>query len=64
VSQKSCHRQNAEQEQGPSGRTLVDPQNPNSEQQTLIGHVALPGTPYWPHSALASQLEMQTVEPH
>lgn len=36
---------------------------PNSEQQTPNGQFCFPGAPYWPHSAFALQLELQSA-PH
>lgn len=44
-------------EQGRSGT------HPNCEQQTPRGQSWEPFLPYWPHSALASQLEVQLPDP-
>jgi hypothetical protein len=44
--------------------TSVVPQKPSLEQQTFKGHVAESGKAYCPHSAFASQLEMQVSLPH
>lgn len=46
------------------GLTSVVPQNPDMEQQTFRGHVADSGRAYCPHSAFASQFEMQVSVPH
>jgi hypothetical protein len=45
-----------------TGRQFSDT-HPNSEQQTPRGQFWEPSLPYWPHSALASQLEVQLPDP-
>lgn len=40
-------------------KSSVVPQKPNLEQQTFSGHLSCPGAEPFPHSASASQLEVQ-----